>query len=549
MKLNRLIVVLLIAIAIVPAVAGMAYLSIQTAEHERRQFELHVESMSLLAKQHIITSIDGARDATQLIASRTQLRISLQAWNQSKDTHHQSKIKRIISDATLGMDSIQNIAIYDAGKQLVAATNASLQASEALFYSHDVLVDLVRIDEQTLLVTKRALALDGHQVGELVVLHNPDFIGPLSLDHGGLGTTGEWLFARRDDKGDAVFMLPLKHDADAAFKRTVNKKQTEVPIIQALLGYESLMHDAPDYRDVPVMAFTRYLPNLAWGIVAKVDEAEVNDLLQHNTRVTLLISICATSFALVIGAFLIVYITEPVIALNKDMKKAADGEYKRPTRRAAWKEVNELSERLSKVIVGQQGFNERLQTEVKQRTAALADENSRLSELAMLDAVTKVANRFAFESEFKNALELALDKGVQLAVAMVDIDRFKSINDLYGHNAGDQVLTRVAETLQLGLRNSDVLARFGGDEFCILLPNVERSAAVILLDRLRVSIAELEFEADGQSFHTTCSMGIACLDPTFDPETLLDKADVALYEAKKSGRNCVMTYLKQGSLS
>jgi diguanylate cyclase (GGDEF)-like protein len=125
---------------------------------------------------------------------------------------------------------------------------------------------------------------------------------------------------------------------------------------------------------------------------------------------------------------------------------------------------------------------------------------------------------------------------------MLDVDDFKSVNDSYGHAVGDQVLRGLAERCHSALRSIDVLGRYGGEEFAIMLPNTERhSGAAVLAERIRRHVDEEPFKTDAGPIHVTVSVGVASVDDFSEGlGALLKRADLALYEAKQAGRNRVV---------
>ncbi len=122
---------------------------------------------------------------------------------------------------------------------------------------------------------------------------------------------------------------------------------------------------------------------------------------------------------------------------------------------------------------------------------------------------------------------------------LVDVDRFKELNDEHGHQTGDLCLQQVAERLSAHLRRCDLLARFGGEEFAVLLPGVGVHEAMSMAERLRAAIQARPFVVEGAKLSVTVSIGIAALNRGAAPETLIEAADVALYAAKNAGRNQV----------
>lgn len=166
---------------------------------------------------------------------------------------------------------------------------------------------------------------------------------------------------------------------------------------------------------------------------------------------------------------------------------------------------------------------------------------SRLQHMALHDVLTGTYNRRAILQRFDQELERARDEGSHLAVAMIDIDHFKRINDLYGHLAGDEVLCHCVRQLQRRLRAADSLGRYGGEEFLLLLPHTEREGAMAALQGLRQAIAQSPAQFADDTIELRFSVGLWCAVPGPDDSAaaLLGRADAALYQAKADGRNTV----------
>ncbi|GGX90365.1 hypothetical protein GCM10007160_17280 [Litchfieldella qijiaojingensis] len=170
-----------------------------------------------------------------------------------------------------------------------------------------------------------------------------------------------------------------------------------------------------------------------------------------------------------------------------------------------------------------------------------------LERLSATDEVTGLNNRRALLDTAGRALALARRSHQPVSLALIDFDHFKRINDEHGHPNGDRVLKQFADTLQEMIRQTDTVARIGGEEFCLLMPNTERNGAMELCERIRSTIATLPLEAiDGQPA-LTVSIGIATTHGDSDASfnTLYSQADHALYEAKVKGRNKTITYKRQ----
>ncbi len=181
-----------------------------------------------------------------------------------------------------------------------------------------------------------------------------------------------------------------------------------------------------------------------------------------------------------------------------------------------------------------------LELQVRQRTHELEIANAELGRQAQTDALTGLLNRRVFDPMLVRMLADARRSGRELSVLMIDADHFKRINDIHGHAVGDEVLRTMADTLRGRLRPSDVIARFGGEEFAVLLPETSPSRALRVAQALVARMAE---HADPVWGTVTVSIGVAtCGDGLTAPEELLRRADEALYRAKAEGRNRVCVY-------
>jgi diguanylate cyclase (GGDEF)-like protein len=157
-----------------------------------------------------------------------------------------------------------------------------------------------------------------------------------------------------------------------------------------------------------------------------------------------------------------------------------------------------------------------------------------------MDPLTGCVTRAEGARRFEAELRRAHRAGSSLAVLMLDLDHFKSVNDMFGHKAGDAVLSAVGDTLLTTLRASDVRCRWGGEEFLILLPDSNAERAQRASDKLRRRIANTPVGAGGRVINVTASIGVTLSDPhENDIHLLTARADSALYDAKRQGRNCI----------
>jgi two-component system, cell cycle response regulator len=173
--------------------------------------------------------------------------------------------------------------------------------------------------------------------------------------------------------------------------------------------------------------------------------------------------------------------------------------------------------------------------------AAQAD-NARLEMLAHTDPVTHLLNRRGLVSRLTSELDRVRRYDSPLALLLIDLDRFKNVNDTFGHLAGDTVLAEMGTLLQRATRSVDVVGRYGGEEFVVVLPETGPDGALVIADRIRERISSHRFRmGEGITSHLTASIGVSNFPSmgVHSPEELLHTADMALYKAKQSGRNAV----------
>jgi diguanylate cyclase (GGDEF)-like protein len=166
----------------------------------------------------------------------------------------------------------------------------------------------------------------------------------------------------------------------------------------------------------------------------------------------------------------------------------------------------------------------------------IEDERKYYEEMATHDNLTGIYNRFYFIDATKRELKASIRDKRNLSLFMIDIDHFKSINDTFGHDVGDIVLKEFVNVIKNRLRESDILARWGGEEFIVTLPSTTIEDATRLAESLRKSIQDTLFS---EIEHLTCCIGVSKLNDNDTIDTMVKRADLGLYEAKESGRNCV----------
>lgn len=163
----------------------------------------------------------------------------------------------------------------------------------------------------------------------------------------------------------------------------------------------------------------------------------------------------------------------------------------------------------------------------------------RLNSMMIQDSLTGLLNHSNLKLQLETAVQASTRNNSALSFAMLDIDHFKSVNDTYGHQAGDRVIKSLAHLLSQRLRSSDIIGRYGGEEFAVVLPNTESQQALQVMNNIRELFEDIHHHTDMASFTVTLSAGICTLQVSQTAEHLVQNADAALYQAKQNGRNQV----------
>ena len=204
------------------------------------------------------------------------------------------------------------------------------------------------------------------------------------------------------------------------------------------------------------------------------------------------------------------------------------------------KALNGLFDQVSKRNRELKRLNESLEEKVAQRTKALMEANQHLEELSLTDVLTGVPNRRHAMRRLATLWQESIENNADLSCIMIDADHFKQINDTYGHNAGDDVLMELSNTLKHGVRSDDIVCRLGGDEFLVICPSTSLSGAIHVAEAIRQKVAAMEVATGGDPWLGSVSVGVATHNDTMlSYEDLIKAADKAVYQAKKAGKNCV----------
>lgn len=223
------------------------------------------------------------------------------------------------------------------------------------------------------------------------------------------------------------------------------------------------------------------------------------------------------------GVLIFRMIITPILKLQDATRRVAEGDYEYKVDQSRPDELGALAE----------GFN--YMVDMIQKTI------DRIGKMAVTDELTGLYNRRHFFEQAEHVLDTALRHKRPLSLALLDVDHFKKVNDTHGHLVGDQVLRKIGALLIEMGRKSDVLARYGGEELILLMPETDREGALRAAEKLRAAVESLEIPMEsGGLLKVTTSVGVALYSPSITVQQFIEAADVALYQAKHSGRNRVV---------
>lgn len=333
----------------------------------------------------------------------------------------------------------------------------------------------------------------------------------------------EILYGLRD--GNSKYGLPGERDIKISRQLNMIIKEWEevlAPLLKRITGSTDL-----NETEALISEYNDKIVHYVFSVNETVHLFEVNSeakvaLLNRVEFLLLLPAITFSAFALVM---IFLLIEKPVTAFVSGMKKVKEGN---------------LEARIEIMSSDEFGF---MADAFNSMAAELERSHRALEASATTDSLTGLLNHRSFDERLNSEYKRIARHSEPMSLIMTDIDNFKNINDTYGHLAGDIVLKKVANVLTKMIREIDIVARYGGDEFLILLLNTEEKQAIKMSERIRKAVEVMEFELDGKGIPVTLSLGIATTPREGGmKDELIELADKALYYAKRNGRNQAWHY-------
>lgn len=343
------------------------------------------------------------------------------------------------------------------------------------------------------------------------------------------------------------------HDADSMSDEALNLKHIKPSAKPQIISEDD--YNWKFFTPISIKAENQSIQDQIYGssledaqqIIGYVVITSSKDSLKNISRGILLSN---ALIALVIGLLILLVLqktikrlTQPLYAISSIMQKAEQGEYIQHINSAGPTEVHHIASAFNRMIGA-----------LSERDETLRKQNLRLEKQANHDHLTGLMNRIGFEQSLILAMDESHSLHVNHALCYMDLDKFKAVNDNCGHNAGDELLNILSDIFRRHTRkNTDTLARVGGDEFALILRNCTVNKARSICENICQEIADYRYNCKGQTFSVGVSIGIVEIDESSDSfETVVSQADKACYLAKEKGRGQVIIFdehfsLKQGA--
>lgn len=321
---SKLLLAFLPASLVAITTSGYLLFNAEKAELTQQAIK-HLESVASIQKSRIEDTITQNHERLSLISSRTQLRQSLSKFLKTHAPYEQQKMNQILIDAKASIDSFKTISVLSPEGLVVASTDTSKvnkpHPKNDLLLSNPEMINFSHISfnvQHRLEVNLSGpLYLQDKFIGLVVIESDASNIIALLNDTSGMGKTGEAYIVANNSDGDALFLTPLRFDAEAALQRTVSTKMVDSPEILALSGKETVVMDATDYQGHAVLSVTRYIEQVGWGLVVEIDKSEAFAPIEKLKIFLLCLLLSTVFFIILISVILSRMITKPIIALTQ----------------------------------------------------------------------------------------------------------------------------------------------------------------------------------------------------------------------------------------
>jgi signal transduction histidine kinase len=412
MKIRNKLIIIFLIISLIPLTIFGSLNYFNTEQALSKEALNKLETLATLEEKNIDNLIDQNLEKLNLVSSRLQMKAELDKYNNNigNKTQSQQFITRIINPIKAEIKSFEDIHILNPVGKVVASTN---NASVGTDHSHeeffikgrernDVTIFFKDPQGNLRVYLTGPLILNGTKlVGVVSIISNLDVFLSQLQTYEGLGKTGEFNLVKRDDNGDALLINPLRFDPEAALTLRIQKDDVQLPTIQAILKNEKTFTNTIDYRLVPVLAVTRYIEGVDWGLVAKIDKAEAFAPLDNLRNLTILTGAVVAGLVVVTSLFLGQSLSKPIRTLRDAAQNIARGNFDTKIEVNSSDEIGQLANQFNNMKENIRNTNQNLNQIVYERTRkleeaynqlALVNEQLKLNEKAQKEFINVAAH-------------------------------------------------------------------------------------------------------------------------------------------------------------
>ena len=383
MKIRSKLIVYFLVISLIPLIIIGIFNYISAEQLLKKEILNKLENIATLGEKNIENVIEENLEKIKLISTNLQLNIELDKYNNNIDRNKsQVSMNNIINPIKSAIKNFDDISIRDLTGTIVASTNNSAigknHANDKLFIQgklqNDVSIFFNDKNNKIKLYVGSPIIYNDKLIGLVTAIYNLDNLLSIFQTYEGLGKTGEFILVHKNDNGNGVlFMTPLRFDSGTAFNLNISKDQINTPTIQSLLKNEKTFTDTLDYRGIPVLAVTRYLEGIDWGLVAKIDKLEAFTPLENLKYVTIISGVLVGIMVIIASLIIGKSISNPIHKLMAASKNISQGKFDNPISIIGGsEEVKELSNQLDNMRQNIHYTNNHLNDLVDERTQKLA---------------------------------------------------------------------------------------------------------------------------------------------------------------------------------
>jgi PAS domain S-box-containing protein len=367
-----------------------------------------LDAVSSIQTDRINESLERNIERLDGVTSRTQLLQSLSNYLQYTNENNLVKLDAVLNDALFSIDDFRSISLLTVDGKMIISTDKSLIDNH--YFDEPIFLEgksrkyiTIEYDDQPLLYLSAPLILEEKLLGVIIIESEAHTIISITQDYTGLGQSGETFLAKKNSDGDALFLTPLRFDPGASFSRIITKDQVDAPITQALLVNENSLLDATDYRGEKVLAVSKYIESVDWGLVAKIDLSEVNSTFYEASLVNMGFVIIFSGIMASFSLLLADHILKPILTLKKAVKELEKGNFTAKIDVRGNDEISDLThsfQNLEQVLAENKkitvSFEKKLQRKLRERNELkkAIDESASVTITDKNGIITYVNNRF-----------------------------------------------------------------------------------------------------------------------------------------------------------